>query len=498
MSSLRHHPLGQPVPNSVHAVCCSLPTMADVIGYEEKHPETLQAVKFAYPRFVFHDYVRRVMHYLHQRHAGQGRLLYVLVSQRAAQRMARWMNLADVVIGQDLGITFVHFPESQENAGKAKAFLQHTGLCISSRQAEDFLVHHGVLDEASGGGFDAEHPWQLLQQALQPYLAQAEPLLATSGMNAFLAALEGVRQAQRPRARRYYIQLGWLYLDTQEVLKKFLAEDETVVVIHDVGDLDALETFLEEHPGEVAALITEVPTNPLVQVPDVKRLAGLAQQHGFLRILDPSLCGLVNLDLLPWADVLVCSLTKYAAHAGDVMAGLVAINPNCAQAGAIRKGLAEAIERPYRRDAARLCEQLATMPEVANRVNANTRGVIEFLEAHPQVRRIYHPMTCKNAAFFGQVARHPEALGSIITLELKLPLADFYDRARLVKGPSFGTSFTMMCPFLYLAHYELVTSPRGRAHLQSCGLDPELIRLSVGSEPLPEIIDALNESLSTA
>lgn len=78
-----------------------------------------------------------------------------------------------------------------------------------------------------------------------------------------------------------------------------------------------------------------------------------------------------------------------------------------------------------------------------------------------------------------------------MTFDLAGDLAEFYDRARVVKGPSFGTGYTMMCPFLYLAHYDLVSTPQGRAHLQARGLNPELIRLSVGAEPVDEIIDAL-------
>ena len=42
MSAFAHLPLGQRIPPSVHGVSCSLPTMRDVIGYEEKDPEILK------------------------------------------------------------------------------------------------------------------------------------------------------------------------------------------------------------------------------------------------------------------------------------------------------------------------------------------------------------------------------------------------------------------------------------------------------------------------
>ena len=53
----------------------------------------------------------------------------------------------------------------------------------------------------------------------------------------------------------------------------------------------------------------------------------------------------------------------------------------------------------------------------------------------------------------------------------------------------------MMCPFMYLAHYNLVSTPEGREQLRSNGLDPDLIRLSIGLEPPEAIIEELDRAL---
>jgi cystathionine gamma-synthase len=55
---------------------------------------------------------------------------------------------------------------------------------------------------------------------------------------------------------------------------------------------------------------------------------------------------------------------------------------------------------------------------------------------------------------------------------------------------------TLICPFMYLAHYDMVSSPAGRAELTANGLNPDLLRLCVGTEPAEEIIGALQEALS--
>jgi cystathionine gamma-synthase len=83
----------------------------------------------------------------------------------------------------------------------------------------------------------------------------------------------------------------------------------------------------------------------------------------------------------------------------------------------------------------------------------------------------------------------------MISFTVRGSLARFYDRLTLPKGPSFGMRTSLICPFIYLAHYDLVTSETGRATLAAHGLSPDLLRLSVGCEPVAEIIAALRDAL---
>jgi len=74
----------------------------------------------------------------------------------------------------------------------------------------------------------------------------------------------------------------------------------------------------------------------------------------------------------------------------------------------------------------------------------------------------------------------------------------FYDAVKVMKGPSFGARFTLLCPFMYLAHYDLVTSDEGRAFLTSVGINPELIRISVGEEDYGDIEAVFCEALDVS
>lgn len=482
---MKHYPLGQPIPDSVHAVCCSLPTLEDVVRYEEDDPNVRRHVKFAYPRFVFHEYVLRVMDHVSRTALPSGRRFYPTVSEHAAQRLVDYAAPEAGRVFDGDGLTGADLPDTPTTFQAAKSYLQHAGVCLSSRAAERYLVTQGLLavtqaeDRADSDAANA--------QALAPLVHPANPLLSSSGMNAVHAALVAAAQVQLPRGRNRFVQLGWLYLDTQEVLAKLLPPGAAITVISDVTDKPAIEALFRAHESEIAAIVTEVPTNPLLQVPDLEHLRQLCEREEVIRIVDPSLAGVVNLDILPWCDVLVTSLTKYAAHCGDVMMGLLALNPASRFAAELEPLIQANLEVPDEADRLRLAAQITEMEAVADRVNANTKIIANWLGQQSSIARLHRPGEAALAPYL----RAGKGAGGILTLELAGPMSAFYNACPIVKGPSFGTTFTMMCPFLYLAHYELVTSKKGREHLWANGLNPELIRLSIGAEPVEAIRAAL-------
>ena len=136
------------------------------------------------------------------------------------------------------------------------------------------------------------------------------------------------------------------------------------------------------------------------------------------------------------------------------------------------------------------------MESVADAINANTVRLAQWLEKHPAVKRVHWAYSEKSAANYSKIARGPNRPGSLFTIELKGPVGAFYDRLRCAKGPSFGTTFTIVCPFAYLADYDLVTNAAGRAELLARGLDPELMRIAVGAEPFEEIRAVFEEAFA--
>ena len=488
--------LGQRIPGSVHSVSCSLPTMRDVVGYEEKNPDITRHLTSGYPRFVVHPFAHQLAQQLAEQHHLGGRTLWLTSSARMAGELARHLG-ANAEILAIAGLHGVSHPKNAELATRAKTFLQNVGGFLSSREAEDHLVRLVLLPAAAPETLFPGDATTEVKRHLRPAFpgaGDADFFLASSGMNAIYAAFRALAELQAGHGRTVWIQLGWLYLDTIAILKKFTAPGDYIYA-RDVFDRAALERLFAEHGPRIAGIVTEVPTNPLIQTPDLPWLVALARRHDAALILDPTVASAFNVNLLPCADVITTSLTKYAASEGDVIAGLAVVNPASPHAARLRTRLASLLEPVYPRDLARLAAQIGKTEALLARVHDNVPHVIGFLETHPAVRDVFWARRAESRPNFDRVARAPGAVGAMISFTLRGPLEKFYDRLRLPKGPSFGMTTTLICPFMFLAHYDLVTSEAGRAELASSGLDPNLLRLSVGTEPVEEIIAALAEAL---
>jgi len=500
MSAFAHIPLGRPIPDSPHAVSCSLPTMRSVRGYEEKDPAITQQLTSGYPRFVVHPFAKQLgQHYL-RRPQLAGRTLWLTSSAGMAAALVQHLGAGQAVLFEADGVHGVSHPASAEIAARAKVYLQNIGGFLSSREAEDHLVRLGLIaapyPEKTFAGDAAAEVRRHLRRVL-PGTTDADIQLTPSGMNAIWAAFRAVSELQAARGRTVWLQLGWLYLDSIAILQKYTHATTDYVYIRDVFDLDALARIFAAHGQRIAGIIAEIPTNPLIQTPDLPALAELCRRHGARLVVDPSASSAFNLDVLPYSDVVACSLTKYTASEGDVISGCAVINPAGPDAAELRRRVAAHAEPLYARDLARLAVQIGETDAVLAKIHANTARVASFLATHPAVKDVFWALEPAAAANYRRIARAPDATGGMITFTLKKigGLTDFYDRLRLAKGPSFGMKTTLICPFMYLAHYDLVTTPAGLAELAASKLDADLLRLCVGTEPVEDIIATLAEAL---
>ena len=477
-------PLGSVVPSSPHATVVSLPTVADIEGYEKKEPRIWEKITAGYPRFVRNQLVQQAASQAAQKHNRTGEF-FPVVSLKSAQRLLNWAEIHDATIDKEGEWVLISVPPGA-GAEKLGKLIQHTGTLISSRQAEAYIKKSSTPRENKA--------CEEIKNFCSPYLAQTRKeniLISLSGMNAAYAAISAVNQIQNPKGKDVWIQLGWLYVDSAKILKKITPASR--VFIKEIQDLEAVEKVLKE--GRVAGIFAEAPNNPQLETPDIPRLRRLCDQYGAKLVLDPSAVGLTTLDLLPYADIFCTSLTKYAASEGDVMAGLLAVNETRADAVELLESAQEIIEPLHPLDAEVLAKQIVKQKEVVKKMSSTAEVIARRLASHPSVARVRTAETVATSKNFQKLKRSDAGVAALITIELKKEMRGVYDKLQCVKGPSFGLEFTLISPYLWLAHFDEVKSEEGRKEIRLAGLDPDLLRISIGLEPVEEIWSMLESAL---
>ena len=109
------------------------------------------------------------------------------------------------------------------------------------------------------------------------------------------------------------------YIDTLKVLQKFGPGCR----FYGHGSESELDD-LEEHcvNGEkFLALFCEFPGNPLLKTPNILRIRSLADRFDFAVVIDETIGNFVNVHVLPYADIVVSSLTKVFTGECNVMGG---------------------------------------------------------------------------------------------------------------------------------------------------------------------------------
>lgn len=460
--------LGRPIPETLHAVSVSLPHWEHVIGYEEKRPEVMRHLTSGYPRFVVHPLVLELGKQL-----GNGQFCLPLPSARTAVAAAAFVRRVSGEPAEVRTVRNLHAVSTQGPGIVAlRSFWQHTGLIVSSRQAEASLAGRGA------GSEDHE-----VRQALRSELARLydcgpdDVFLAPTGMAAMFAALRAVleRTPDKPT-----VQLGFPYVDTLKLQQKFGA---STVFLHGLESLPEKITHLLGR-GPVAACFCEIPGNPLLGSADLRQAAPLFREHRTPLVIDDVVATPANIDLGPYADLIATSLTKFVVGTGDAMGGAVICNPRSPLYRELKPILtAQHEELLWGDDAAVLAAQARGFPERMRRHNTNGLLIAERLRRHPAVERVWYPKWEFDEAY--EAVRRPKGgWGALITFlpkhaERNSP--QIFDRLAVAKGPSLGTVFTLACPFTLLAHYsELDWAER-------CGVSRYLIRLSVGLEDPEEL-----------
>ncbi len=338
------------------------------------------------------------------------------------------------------------------------------------------FVSQGAPDPARAYGRSGSPTWEALELALGE-AEGAEAVVFASGQAATMALMLAVGIGRR----RIVLADDGYY--NARVLAERLRPGGAEAVAVDLLDLDAVARALGREGG---LLWAETPTNPLLRVADLERLAEIARAAGAPMVVDNTVATpLLQRPLEHGADASLYSLTKAVSGHSDVLLGAV-VSRDRALLESVRqwRTLGGGIAGPF--EAWLGLRGLRTLALRIGRQSESALTVARHLAAHPGVRAVHYPGV-EPSTLAVATRQMPRGFGPLLSFEV-VGGAAAADRAvaaarLIVPATSFGA-------------VESTWERRGRWAGERA---PEgLIRLSVGIEPAADLIADIDQGLRAA
>ncbi|MGD2147904.1 MAG: PLP-dependent transferase, partial [Anaerolineae bacterium] len=239
-------------------------------------------------------------------------------------------------------------------------------------------------------------------------------------------------------------------------------------------------------------LYLESPTNPMLKVVDLARLAEAARRAGAVTIVDNTFATPINQNPLQLGvDLVIHSATKYLAGHSHVLGGVLC-------------GSKELVERVYRHreltgpsmqahTAGLLLHSLKTLGLRVQRHNENALTLSRFLEQHPKVAQVYYPGLESHPGH--AIARQQmRGFGGVLSFSVAGGLeaiARFLPRLRYAyMAANLGQVETIVGPPAVTSHVECTEE-----EMAAAGIPAGLVRYSAGIEDVADLRADLEQAL---
>ncbi|KAJ5915315.1 hypothetical protein N7454_011069 [Penicillium verhagenii] len=548
MSPPRMLPLGtsQP-PGDRYAVSVSLPTWDSVPGRPRGYKWVIEKLQANYPRFGLGNIVQQLASAVLEQCAIPSEKLYCLVfsSKHAARRCTVFLQehhssnvQADVVSFYLFRETTVPISTSWDRfyavicdadaKVAANEFWSIFGDGLSSRHAEfclqlwpdmcsesdnKLLLFYISTGTGTRTGTSINRiPIPILKSLLAGQTAKTEikdriaeliesdnseltppsardVFLYTNGMSAISAVSRALVPEKKEKSEA--VVFGWPYAENPKCVSQSGYEHFTLYNKGTTDELDQLEASLASG-SRIRVLFCEVPSNPLLRTPDLDRIRSLADQYDFIVVCDETLGTFVNVDILPYVDVAITSLTKIFNGGANAMGGSVVVNPASRHYSEVHAKLTAIYEDLlFPTEALVLAENSRNFQARVRKSSANALTLATFLSSHPSIESVLYPALIPTRQLYDRYRRRNGGYGYVLSLLLREPedAISFYDRLDMRKGPSIGTNFSLAIPYAQLAHvFDLDWA-------ESQGIPKHIVRLSVGLESEDDLVDCVSRAL---
>lgn len=254
-------------------------------------------------------------------------------------------------------------------------------------------------------------------------------------------------------------------------------------------DADAICAAVRE---ETKVIVIESPTNPLLGVIDLRRVANFAHKRQVVTIIDNTFA--TPLYQNPHGlgiDVVVHSGTKYLGGHSDICCGMALTSR--AHAARIRKTALSLGGSVNAQTCALLERSLMTLAVRVERQTENAGRLALFLEGCRQVQRVNYPGLISSP--YHELAKtQMTGFGPMLSFELDAAQVDPERLVRSIKiikpAVSLGGIESTICAPAVTSHAKMTATER-----QRIGISDALLRLSVGIEQVDDLIEDLEQAM---
>jgi cystathionine beta-lyase/cystathionine gamma-synthase len=258
-------------------------------------------------------------------------------------------------------------------------------------------------------------------------------------------------------------------------------------------NIDAIEAAITP---KTRMIWLETPSNPMLKLADLEKIAALAQRHNILTVAD-------NTFATPWIqrplefgfDMVMHSATKYLNGHSDVISGVIVVGDDkeLAERVAFLQNACGAVAGPF--DSFLVLRGLKTLPLRMKQHCDSANTLAHRLEKHPKIEKIIYPGLISHPQHKLATKQMP-AFGGMISMVIKGGLENatrFLSRCELFTlAESLGGVESLIEHPAIMTHASIPAQTR-----KALGIDDGFVRLSVGIEDTDDLMADLNYALKS-
>ncbi|MBE17608.1 MAG: cystathionine gamma-synthase [Nitrospinae bacterium] len=330
-----------------------------------------------------------------------------------------------------------------------------------------------------------ENPTTVATEAYLSGLEKSESsLLFSSGMAAITCSLISLLGPGKK-----LILPETTYRHTRDLADKILSKYGIEILTISNFNIDTLEQIEEK---EIRVLFVEIPSNPLLSIPDIEKLSEWCHSNKVHLIVDSTIASPAILNPLEYgADLVIHSATKYLSGHNDIVAGSISASENLIDALKEQRmllGSTLGINEAFL-----LHRGMKTLGIRMARISETALKLAEFLEGHKKIKNVFYPGLESHPDHSNALKYLKNTFGGLISFEMKdRTITDkFIDNLEVsFLAAGFGGIESQAEHHAKMAYPDL----EKENSLLTC-IPEGLIRFSVGLDDFEILRDDINQAL---